>query len=300
MRRLFVLGVLVLAGGLSIWAAGAAELQGPNVFDIQQVEDNLYVIGASSPDDRSTFAGGNTAVFVTEAGVVIVDTKLPGWGERLLEKIRTVTDKPVTTVINTHTHGDHVGSNEFFGATVDSIVHENTKTNMVRMDQFAGDKAQFLPKRTFADTATLGSGKDQIDLHYFGAGHTNGDAFVVFSALRILHTGDMFAWKDAPFIDRSNGGSGVAMPETLEKALAGLPDVDRVITGHHPVLPRADLEEWQRFNADVLAAVRTAHGEGKTATEAAASIDLSEQYPDYKFTRIPAAVEAIYDELGPQ
>ena len=107
----------------------------------------------------------------------------------------------MTTVINTHTHGDHTGSNEFFGATIDIVAHENTKANMARMDAFKGDKAQFLPKRTYRDRLTLGTGKDQVDLFHFGPGHTNGDTFVVFTALRTLHTGDMFPWKDAPFID---------------------------------------------------------------------------------------------------
>ena len=71
---------------------------------------------------------------------------------------------------------------------------------MAKMDAFKGDKAQFLPKKTFKDKLTLGSGKDRIDLYYFGAGHTNGDALVVFPALRVLQTGDMFAWKDAPLL----------------------------------------------------------------------------------------------------
>ena len=158
-------------------------------------------------------------MFVTDAGVVVVDTKLAGWGQAILDRIKTVTDKPVTTIINTHTHGDHTGSNEFFGATVETIVHENTKANMARMDAFKGDKAKFLPKRTYKDKLTIGTGKDQIDLYHFGPGHTNGDTFVVFPALRTMHAGDMFPWKDAPFIDRSNGGSGVALPRRSPSCL---------------------------------------------------------------------------------
>jgi glyoxylase-like metal-dependent hydrolase (beta-lactamase superfamily II) len=79
------------------------------------------------------------------------------------------------------------------------------------------------------------SGKDRIDLYYFGAGHTNGDTLVVYPALRVLQTGDLFAWKDAPFLDRSNGGSGVELPKTLAKALAGIKNVDTVLPGHSPV-----------------------------------------------------------------
>ena len=59
----------------------------------------------------ASFSGGNTAVFVTSRGVTVVDTKVPGWGQPLIAKIKELTDKPVTTVINTHTHFDHVGGN---------------------------------------------------------------------------------------------------------------------------------------------------------------------------------------------
>ena len=203
-------------------------------------------------------------MFITDRGVVVVDTKLADWGPTLLERIRTVTDKPIVTVINTHTHGDHTGSNEFFGATVDSVVHENTKANMTRMDAFKGDKAQFLPKRTYTDKLTLGAGKDPIDLYHFGAGHTNGDTFVVYTALRTLQAGDMFPWKDAPFIDRSNGGSGRAWPETLSKLLGGVKNVDTVIGGHQPVATWQDLGTFQRFVAELWSTTAAAQKAGKT------------------------------------
>ena len=127
-----------------------------------------------------TGGGGNTAAFITDTGVVLVDTKLADWGQAILDKVKTVTNKPITTIINTHTHGDHNGSNEFFGTTVEIVAHENTKTNMEKMDAFKGDKSVFLPKKTYKDKLTLGKGKDQIDLYYFGPAHTNGDALVVF------------------------------------------------------------------------------------------------------------------------
>ena len=84
---------------------------------------------------------------------------LPGWGPTILERVKSVTNKPITRVINTHTHGDHTGSNEFFGAAVERVVQENTKTNMARMDEFKGAKAKFLPNRTYKDKLTLGCGQ---------------------------------------------------------------------------------------------------------------------------------------------
>lgn len=185
MTRGLTLALIITVGGLSMAvAASQAPPAAPSAAalaatTIEKVKDNLYIITGANPVPRETFAGGHTGVFITDTGVVVVDTKLAGWGQALLDRIRTVTDKPVTTIINTHTHGDHTGSNEFFGASVDSVVHENTKANMARMDAFKGDKAQFLPKRTYKDRLTLGSGRDQIDLYYFGRGHTDGDTFIV-------------------------------------------------------------------------------------------------------------------------
>ena len=299
MRRVLVLGTLIAVGGLSMTLSGLQTLPQAAVdaTQIEQVKDNLYVITGSDASNRAAFSGGNTGVFVTDRGVTIVDTKLPGWGQVILDRIRTVTDKPVTTIINTHTHGDHTGSNAFFPESVEIVAHENTKANMERMDAFAGENTRYLPKRTYADRLTLGSGRDQIDLYYFGAGHTNGDTFIVYPALRILQTGDMFPWKDAPFLDRSNGGSGVAFPETLSKVLAGIDNVDTIVPGHIPVTTRAALEEYQRFNADLLRAVRSAIRAGQSAEQAAAAIDLTTQYRGYKSDRMRAAIEAIYEEL---
>ena len=78
-----------------------------------------------------------------------------------------------------------------------------------------------MPKRTFKDRMTLGSGNDRIDLYYFGRGHTNGDAWVVFPALRIVHAGDIFSGKNIPLLDAVNGGSGVEIGNTLAKAAQG-------------------------------------------------------------------------------
>lgn len=303
MTRGFVLSLLIVVGALSIAAAAYQAPQGalsPAALEatkIEKVRDNLYMITGSSPTNRDAFSGGNTAVFITDAGVVLVDTKLAGWGQVILDKVKTVTDKPITTIINTHTHGDHTGSNSFFSPTVDIVAHENTKANMAKMDAFKGDHAGFLPKRTFKDKLTLGSGKNEIDLYYFGRGHTNGDAWIVFPALRVMHTGDMFAWKDAPALDANNGGSGVEYAATIGKALATIKNVDTLIVGHSPLRTVPELKEYQRFMTDFVAAVRQAKAAGKSVDEAAASINLSDKYKGYDNQRYKAAIQVVYNEL---
>src|SRR4051812_9237629 len=248
MKRTTLLLLIVIVGTLSMataaFQAPAAQPQRPHVIDIEKLKDNLYVLTSSTPGDANTFSGGNVAVFITGGGVTLVDTKLAGWGQAALDKIKGVTDKPITRIINTHTHGDHTGNNGFFGANVEIVAHENTKANMEKMDAFKGENAKFLPGKTYKDKLTLGSGNERLDLYYFGPAHTSGDTFIVFPALRVLHTGDAFAWKDAPLCDRNNGGSCIEFPRTLQKAIAGIKDIDTIIPGHSPMMAPKDLKEF--------------------------------------------------------
>ena len=116
------------------------------------------------------------------------------------------------------------------------------------------NKGRGLPKRTFKDRMTLGSGADQIDLYYFGRGHTNGDAWVLFPALRVVHAGDIFAANTTcRSSTRNNGGSGVAIPDTLMKAHGALSkSADTIITGHSGQMTFNDLRAWADFNRDFL------------------------------------------------
>jgi cyclase len=285
MRRLALLGTLIALGAAGIAAQQTAQ---PQTAEIQKVRDNLYMISGG---------GGNTAAFITTKGVVIVDTKNPDWGQRIMDKIRSVTDKPVTTIINTHTHGDHTGSNEYFPASVEIVAQENTKTNMEKMTAFQGDKAKFLPAKTYKDRLTLLSGPDQIDLYYFGAGHTNGDTIVVFPALRVAHSGDLFAGPNAPLIDTNNGGSGVAYPQTLKKAADGIKGVETVIPGHSAVTTWDAFVEYGDFNQAFLSAVEQAIKDGKSADDAAAALALPDKFKSYNMNRAKANVGVLYGEL---
>jgi len=269
MRRVGLLAAIVVIG---VAAAGvAAQQQRPRIPPtgaIKKVRDNLYVIPGQ---------GGNTTVFVTQTGIVLVDTKLANNGEAIMSQVRTVSGRAVTMIINTHSHPDHIGSNDYFATSVEKVTHENTKKWMAANPRIASNAA-VMPTRTFSDKMTLGSGKDQIDLYYFGAGHTDGDAFVVFPAVRAMAAGDIFAWKMAPLIDPMAGGSVVALPDTLEKALKGIRNVDTVIEGHGEVNTWAGFRDYAQFNRALLDAAKAGMGKRK-AEEIAA--DLKPKFPAF-------------------
>src|SRR6266568_5466297 len=105
MKRTVVLGGLLVAGVLSIVVSAAQQPPAKQMIDIQKVSDNYYVLTSSTPGNDATFSGGNVGVFITNGGVILVDTKLAGWGQTFLDRVKSITTKPVTTIINTHTHG---------------------------------------------------------------------------------------------------------------------------------------------------------------------------------------------------
>jgi glyoxylase-like metal-dependent hydrolase (beta-lactamase superfamily II) len=290
-----VLGMLLACGALAAVKAQPPAANAPKVVEVEKVKDNLYVLRGG---------GGNTAVFVMANGVTVVDAKNPGWGQPILDKVKELTPKPITTLINTHTHGDHVSGNVEFPATVDVVVQENTKTNMEKMDIFKQNNNRGMAKRTFKDKMTIGKGADQIDLYYFGPGHTNGDAWVVFPALRVVHSGDIFANKGLPLIDGANGGSVLHIHETLNKAHSGIKNVDTIINGHTPANTTwADLKEFADFNQDFLTWAQGELKAGKTPEQAAAEWKVPEKYKGYATTvstlmgGLPGRMQRLADEM---
>ena len=311
MKRQLVLGVLLAIGAASIGVTARQQPAGgaqpaARVVEVDKLKDNLYML-------RGNGGGGNSAVFIMADGVTVVDTKNPGWGQPLLDKIKSVTDKPVLRIINTHTHGDHVSGNVEFPATVEVVTQENTAKNMQEMKSptgitpapgtpvniFKDHNGKGLPKKTFKDKMSIGKGADQVDLYYFGRGHTNGDAWVVFPALRTMHAGDIFSGKNIPLLDAVNGGSGALIGDTLMKAANGVKNVDAIITGHSTVMTVADLREYSEFNTDFKNTVQAGKKAGMTVDQIAAAYKIPERFKGYAApaeARLKNNVQIVFDE----
>ena len=283
MRRTFVLGAVVLVGGFSIGVSAMRQAAQTNKVQVEKLDERLFVLRGG---------GGNTAVFVTADGVTVVDSKNPGWGQPILDAIKGLSTKPITLLINTHTHGDHVSGNVEFPASVDVVVQANTKANMEKMKIFAENANRGMAKRTFTDRLTIGKGADQIDLYYFGPGHTDGDAFVVFPALRTMHAGDIFGAKGLPAIDGANGGSVLHIATSLQKAYGGIKGVETIINGHMPTQTTwADLKMFADLNQDFLTWAQAELKAGKTPEAAAPGWVMPQKYVDAGFA---PAVSAIF------
>jgi cyclase len=284
MKRAAILSTILVAGvaltGVAAQRGGGAVLPPPE--PIEKIGTNLYKIFGG---------GGNTTVFVRSDGVVLVDTKLANNGQAILDEVRKVTDKPVTMIINTHVHPDHNGSNDFFKEqrpTIDVVTHQNA---VKWVSANPRSNPAMTPTKTFSDKMTLGAGKDRIDLFYFGAGHTNADAFVVFPAERMMAIGDLMAWNMAPLIDPMSGGSVVALPDTLEKASKTIKGVDKVIEGHGHVNTWNGFLLMAQFDRALLNASKSALKRNDTPESAVAELEKNPRFAPFLATQLLKGME---------
>jgi cyclase len=220
---------------------------------IEKIRGDLYMISGD---------GGDVGVEVTNEGVILGDDMFDRNHDDLLAQVRTVSDKPIKYVFNTHYHDDHSGGDAKMLPFAEIIAHQNLRANLAAKKQpYYEDTPGTpigLPQVTFTDEASVHLGGKEVRALYFGRGHTNGDAIIYYPDEKTIQTGDLFlartgaaAQKLFIFVDYAHGGSLFEWTRTLDRALAL--DFDRVIPGHGPVSTREDL---LKFRSD-LEAMRT-------------------------------------------
>ena len=234
MKRSLALRLAALAVFVAICVAWTQNQQAPESLALQKLGDDLYVLAPSKG-----VGGGNIAVYLTDEGVILVDDMFDRDYEPIIEKVKSLTSRPIRYVLNTHQHDDHAGGNaKMLAESAEVIANEHVRTNMVRLKQPG------LPRITFSKEmdVTLG-GKEAVAMH-FGRGHTGGDSVIWFPARKVIHTGDLFLTNPPqPFIDYGNGGSALEWTSTLDDILKL--DFDVVIPGHGPVSDRAGILKFK-------------------------------------------------------
>jgi glyoxylase-like metal-dependent hydrolase (beta-lactamase superfamily II) len=257
LRNVFTRVTLAALGVAGLWVAWSQQ-QPRQALTMEKVSANLWVIVGN---------GGNVAVMPTSEGVLLVDDKFAQDAPDIVAKVKTLSDKPIRYVMNTHQHGDHTGGNEaMMAANAEIIISKNARANMVELKQPG------LPRITFTDESQVFLGGKEVVAKYVGRGHTNGDAVIYFPGERVLHTGDLFVTPGAPFCDTANGGSIKEWDATIQKALKY--DFDTVIPGHGPVSKKADLVKWVQTLATVRSRIKTACAGG--AADAVKRLDLND------------------------
>jgi glyoxylase-like metal-dependent hydrolase (beta-lactamase superfamily II) len=222
--------------------------------------------------------GGNSTVIVGNNGVIVVDAKTTAAaGTALVAEIAKITPKPITTVIETHSDGDHVNGLAGFPAGVKVIAHENNKKEQEAALAAGGrgaPPADRLPSQVITkekEAMTIDGVK--FEFYHWGPAHTSGDLVVYLPDQKLVATGDIITTNrsiDNPFIHPEKNGSSIGWVANA-KGMAKL-DADTYVTGHGDVLKKADLQERATRLGDRLSKIEAMVKQGKTLDDIKAAL----------------------------
>ncbi|WP_295654461.1 MBL fold metallo-hydrolase [uncultured Mucilaginibacter sp.] len=250
-----------------------------------------------------TEKGGTIAWMINKEGIVVVDAEFPEQATHLITELKKRSDLPFKWLINTHHHGDHTSGNiSFKGITEKVAAHANSLANQTAV-AVAGktEDKQLYPDTTFTDTWKIKVGDETIKAHYFGRGHTNGDAMIHFENANIVHIGDLVFNRRYPVIDMAHGASLKSWAQCLEKAQKQF-NKDTLFVFGHAFDPEKvtgnidDIKAMQNYMEQAVAFVDSQIKAGKTKDE----ISMATSIPgvtDWQGTGIKTTLTSAYDEL---
>ena len=257
----------------------AADTEAPKIHKVEKVAENVYCIFGQ---------GGNIGLIVTAKHAVLIDDQFERLVPGLLAAVKSITDKPIKYLINTHGHPDHVGGNVVLEKQVSAIIaHANVRRRMVT-EQAKLDPAQRggLPELALGsedakERARLNLHLDDTEIHllHMGPGHTDGDVIVGLPGVHAMHFGDLFFLGMLPFIDVEGGGSFDGLVAQVASVASWVPDDVRIIPGHGPVCGKKELLRYRDFLLAVQAHARA--NPGKDSATLAASFDGA-AWPEWK------------------
>lgn len=262
---------------LLVTTIGFAQSRFDNVeIKSEKLSDNVYVLFG---------AGGNIGVSVGEDGVFVIDDQFAPLSEKILAKIKTLSDKPLKFLVNTHWHGDHSGGNENMakaGATI--IAHDNVKTRLLNPKRDGSmNPKEALPVITFNDKLNITINNEPIAVFHVANAHTDGDALLYFTESNVLHTGDTYFKGRYPFIDLNSGGSVNGYIEAAKRGLMLIDADTKIIPGHGTVSNKSEYQSFLKMLETLKSNISKAIAEGKTEEEVKADSSLTKEYDDLEY-----------------
>lgn len=250
-----------------------------------------------------TEKGGTIAFYLSNEGAVVVDTQFPDSAQHLIDELKKKNERPFRLVINTHHHGDHTAGNIAFKDLVPHILaHANSKANQqnAAIKQKSEGK-QLYPDQTYTDTWCEKIGKEEICLHYFGAGHTNGDSLVHFKKANIVHLGDLVFNRRHPYVDKNAGAHMGNWIKVLDKAISTFSKKTKYVCGHAGdgydiQLQPDDLKAFGDYLGHVLKFTESEIKAGKTKEEILKATEIPGS-PEWKGSGIERPLAAAHEEL---
>lgn len=251
------------------------------------------------------FTGGNIGLSVGEDGVVMIDDSMPPLLEKMKSAIKSITDKPVDFLINTHVHGDHTGNNENMGNDGTRIVaHENLRLNMLSKGIATAEGQVKAPKNalpviTFSHAMSFHLNGEDARIFHVEHAHTDGDAVIHYQNANVIHTGDTFFNGMFPYIDINNGGSVKGFITAQKKIIELSNEETKIIPGHGPLANKKDLQLSLDMLLDVKSLIQKAIKEGKTEDQVVESNPLNKYHDKWNwgFITTEKMIRQVYKSL---
>lgn len=276
---------------------GAPKLE----FSATPVSPGLYMLMGVGG-----FTGGNIGLSIGDDGVVMIDDSMPPMLDIMKSAIRSVTDKPVDFLINTHVHGDHTGNNVVIASDGAHIVaHENLRKHLLEHGVQTADGMKPAPKAalpviTFSSEMNFYLNGQDAHIFHVAHAHTDGDIVILFRGANVIHTGDVLFNGLFPFIDLDGGGSVAGYLAAQKQILALTDDKTKIIPGHGPLASRADLKAAIDMLEDSMALISAQIKAGKTEEETVAMNPLSRYHDKWNwgFITTEKMTRQLYAGLG--
>ncbi len=288
--------IVLASASISIQAEEKSKLS----FSSTKVAPGIYMLMGVGG-----FTGGNIGLSIGEDGVVMIDDSMPPMLAIMNTAIKSVTDKPVDFLINTHVHGDHTGNNLTIGNNGTTIVaHKNLRLNMLSKGVKTKDGMKPAPKAalpviTFSDEISFHlNGEDAKVFHVHNA-HTDGDAVIHFKNANVIHSGDVFFNGIFPYIDLNNGGS-LDGYITAQKKIISLSDDDtKIIPGHGPLSNKAELQASVNMLLDAKKKITKLKAQGQTEDQVVEANPLKKYHDkwNWAFITTEKMVRQVYKSI---
>ncbi len=258
------------------------------VFSTSLIKNQLHLLQGK---------GGNVLAALGSDGLLIVDDDYAENGKLLEDALQVLAGDAPRFVLNTHWHGDHAGSNQYFGERNALIVAQKN----VRKRIEAGQKNTYfksavppspksaLPLVTYDDSITMHINGNDIEIVHYPAGHTDGDSVVYFVQDNVVHMGDHFFNSFFPFVDIASGGNVVSYAANVAEVLGRINDDTIVVPGHGPLATKADLQKFSDMLNGTINEVRGMHAKGMSLELIQVS-GLSERWKNWSVGFIPEKV----------
>ena len=225
----------------------------------------------------------NMGLMIGDEHVLLIDNGMPAITDGLIAKIKELAGRPADFIVNTHAHGDHVGSNAALaGAGAVIFAHDNLRATLVDEVQYAGGP-DGLPVVTFTDTVSFHANGKRAFVFHVAAAHTDGDSVIHFPEQNVIDAGDLFFNGMFPFIDLDNGGSVAGYMAGQQRIMDLADDETIIIPGHGPIARRTDLREAVNVLADAEARVKKLVEAGMTQEEVLEANPLADYHDKWNW-----------------